>query len=224
MERYLREVLKLKVDKNSMKLYAVTDRTWLGENSLDDQVEKAIRAGATFIQLREKHLPYDEFVKAAYEIRAVTDKYKIPFVINDNAEVAIEVDADGIHVGQKDMEAENVRKLIGENKILGVSVHTVEQAVSAEKMGADYIGVGAVFTTATKEDANNISLETVKKICNSVTIPVVAIGGINKNNIMDLAGSGVDGVAVISAIFAQPDIEMAVGELIELSNKMTAAL
>lgn len=214
----------MKVDKNSMKLYAVTDRTWLGENSLDDQVEKAIRAGATFIQLREKHLPYDEFVKAAYEIKAVTDKYKIPFVINDNAEVAIEVDADGIHVGQKDMEAENVRKLIGENKILGVSVHTVEQAVSAEKMGADYIGVGAVFTTATKEDANNISLETVKKICNSVTIPVVAIGGINKNNIMDLAGSGVDGVAVISAIFAQPDIEMAVGELIELSNKMTAAL
>lgn len=214
----------MKVDKNSMKLYAVTDRTWLGENSLDDQVEKAIRAGATFIQLREKHLPYDEFVKAAYEIKAVTDKYKIPFVINDNAEVAIEVDADGIHVGQKDMDAENVRKLIGENKILGVSVHTVEQAVSAEKMGADYIGVGAVFTTATKEDANNISLETVKKICNSVTIPVVAIGGINKNNIMDLAGSGVDGVAVISAIFAQPDIEMAVGELIELSNKMTAAL
>ncbi len=214
----------MKVDKNSMKLYAVTDRTWLGENSLDDQVEKAIRAGATFIQLREKHLPYDEFVKAAYEIKAVTDKYKIPFVINDNAEVAIEVDADGIHVGQKDMEAENVRKLIGENKILGVSVHTVEQALRAEKMGADYIGVGAVFTTATKEDANNISLETVKKICNSVTIPVVAIGGINKNNIMDLAGSGVDGVAVISAIFAQPDIEMAVGELIELSNKMTAAL
>lgn len=214
----------MKVDKNSMKLYAVTDRTWLGENSLDDQVEKAIRAGATFIQLREKHLPYDEFVKAAYEIKAVTDKYKIPFVINDNAEVAIEVDADGIHVGQKDMDAENVRKLIGENKILGVSVHTVEQAVSAEKMGADYIGVGAVFTTATKDDANNISLETVKKICNSVTIPVVAIGGINKNNIMNLAGSGVDGVAVISAIFAQPDIEMAVGELIELSNKMTAAL
>ena len=122
------------------------------------------------------------------------------------------------------MEAENVRKLIGENKILGVSVHTVEQALRAEKMGADYIGVGAVFTTATKEDANNISLETVKKICNSVTIPVVAIGGINKNNIMDLAGSGVDGVAVISAIFAQPDIEMPVGELIEHSNKMTAAL
>lgn len=210
----------MKVNKEAMRLYVVTDRTWLGKNSLAKQVEQTINAGATFVQLREKHLTFDEFVKAAREVKEVTDKYKIPFVINDNVEVAISVNADGIHVGQSDLEAKNVRELIGENKILGVSAQTVEQALNAQESGADYIGVGAVFSTTTKDDAENVSLDILKEICNAVSIPVVAIGGISKNNILKLSGSGVDGVAVISAIFAQPDIEKATHELLELSNKM----
>lgn len=210
----------MKVNKEAMRLYIVTDRTWLGENSLAEQVEKTIQAGATFVQLREKHLTFDEFVKASREVKAVTDKYKIPFVINDNVEVAMSVNADGIHVGQSDLEAKNVRELIGENKILGVSAHTVEQALKAQENGADYIGVGAVFSTTTKDDADNVSSDMLKEICSAVSIPVVAIGGISKNNIMELSGSGVDGVAVISAIFAQADIESATRELLELSNMM----
>nr|WP_312578618.1 thiamine phosphate synthase [Sedimentibacter sp.] len=213
-------MLKLKVNKNAMRLYVVTDRTWLGTNSLPDQVEQTIAAGATFIQLREKYLSYDEFVKAALEIKAVTDKYKIPFVINDDVNVAVKVNADGIHVGQSDLDARDVRQMIGEDKILGVSVQTVEQAKKAENSGADYLGVGAVFSTSTKDDADNVSLNTLKQICSAVNIPVVAIGGISENNILELAGSGVDGVAVISSIFANPDIKKATNKLLELSNKM----
>lgn len=210
----------MKVNKNAMRLYVVTDRTWLGDNSLAEQVEQTIIAGATFIQVREKHLSFDEFVKIAQDIKAVTDKYKIPFVINDDVDVAIKVKADGIHVGQSDLKAKNVRELIGENKILGVSVQTVEQAKEAEECSADYLGVGAVFSTSTKDDANRVSLDTLKQICSAVSIPVVAIGGISENNILELAGSGVDGIAVISAIFANPDIKKATRELLELSNKM----
>jgi len=215
-------VLKLKVNKEAMRLYVVTDRTWLGCNSLVEQVEQTILAGATFIQLREKHLSYDEFVEISLEIKTETDKYKIPFVINDEVNVAIKVNADGIHVGQSDLDARNVRQLIGENKILGVSVQTVEQAKKAEESGADYLGVGAVFSTTTKGDADNVSLETLKQICGAVSIPVVAIGGISENNLLELAGSGVDGVAVISAIFANPDIKKATNNLLELSNKMVS--
>lgn len=210
----------MKVDKSAMKLYVVTDRSWIGENSLVDQVEEAIKAGATFVQLREKDLSFDEFVKIAEDVKAVTDKYKIPFVINDDVNVAISVKADGIHVGQSDMEAKNVRALIGDDKILGVSAQTVEQAIKAEESGADYLGVGAVFSTSTKDDADNVSLDTLKDICRAVSIPVVAIGGISKNNIMELTGSGVDGVAIVSAIFAQPDIKNATTELLELSHRM----
>ncbi len=220
MKIFLKKVLKLKVNKNAMRLYVVTDRTWLGTNSLPDQVEQTIAAGATFIQLREKYLSYDEFVKAALEIKAVTDKYKIPFVINDDVNVAVKVNADGIHVGQSDLDARDVRQMIGEDKILGVSVQTVEQAKKAENSGADYLGVGAVFSTSTKDDADNVSLNTLKQICSAVNIPVVAIGGISENNILELAGSGVDGVAVISSIFANPDIKKATNKLLELSNKM----
>lgn len=210
----------MKVSNEDMRLYVVTDRTWLGENSLADQVEKTIKSGATFVQLREKNLEFDEFVKSAREIKAVTDKYKIPFVINDNVEVALSVDADGVHVGQSDLAVKNVRDKIGEHKILGVSAHTVEQAVKAQESGADYIGVGAVFSTTTKGDADNVTFDTLKKICSAVSIPVVAIGGISNKNIMELSGSGVDGVAVISAIFAKPDIERATRELLEFSNDM----
>ncbi len=214
------EELKLKVDKKSMLLYVVTDRSWLGKNPFIKQVEEIIQNGATFIQLREKDLSYEEFLKEAIEIKALTDKYKIPYVINDNIEVALACDADGVHVGQGDMPAKEVRCLIGEDKILGVSVQTVEQAVKAEKDGADYLGVGAVFSTSTKANASVVSFETITAICKSVSIPVVAIGGINEKNIMKLKGTGINGVAVISAIFASPDVAEATKKLYELSGKM----
>ncbi len=196
-----------------MLLYVVTDRTWLGDNSLIDQVEQTLKAGASFVQLREKEMDFEEFCDEAKKIKQITDAYKIPFVINDNIEVALAVNADGVHVGQSDMNAKDVRKLIGTDKILGVSVQTVDQAIAAEKSGADYIGVGAVFSTSTKLDADSVSYDTLKNICESVSIPIVAIGGINESNILKLKGSGIDGVAVISAIFAKPDIFKATSAL-----------
>lgn len=212
------EVQKLKLSKESMRLYAVTDRMWLGSNSLVEQVEECIRGGATFIQLREKDITFDEYVALAKEIKKVTDKYEIPFVINDDVDVAIACGADGVHVGQQDMQAADVRNKIG-NKILGISAQTVEQAVLAEKMGADYIGVGAVFSTSTKLDADAVSYETLKAICNAVSIPVVAIGGITKDNIVQLKGSGANGVAVVSAIFAQDNIYEESRELRSISDR-----
>ena len=212
----------MKVDKKSMLLYVVTDRSWLGSNSLNAQVEEIIKAGATFIQLREKDLSFDQFVKKAEEMKKITDKYHAPFVINDNIQVAVRVNADGIHVGQSDMNAKDVRALIGPDKILGVSAQTVEQAVAAEKNGADYLGVGAVFSTSTKLDADQVSFETIKEICSSVSIPVVAIGGIDKNNISDLKDSGIAGVAVVSAIFAKPDVAKATADLYTLAKGLFA--
>ncbi len=212
----------MKVDKSSMLLYAVTDRTWLRDRSLADVVEEAIKAGITFLQLREKDLDYASFLQLAKEIRNITDKYKIPYVVNDNIEVAMACGADGVHVGQSDMDAKDVRSIIGQDKILGVSAQSVEQAISAEKNGADYIGVGTVFPTSTKLDAEGISFETLKEICKAVSIPVVAIGGINKDNAMKLAGSGIDGIAVVSAIFAQDDITTAVKELRQISSRMVS--
>lgn len=211
----------MKVDKKSMLLYAVTDQAWLGGRSLADVVEEAIRAGVTFVQLREKDLDYDAFLTQAEKIKAITDRYKIPFVIDDNADVALACGADGVHVGQHDMTASDVRAKIGGNKILGVSAQTVEQAVLAERNGADYLGVGSVFPTSTKLDADFISFDTLKKICAAVSIPVVAIGGINRGNVLSLSGSGVDGIAVVSAIFAQKDITTAVRGLLRLSAEMT---
>jgi thiamine-phosphate pyrophosphorylase len=205
-----------------MLLYAVTDRTWLRDRSLADVVEEAIKAGITFLQLREKDLNYASFLQLAREIRNITDKYKIPYVINDNIEVAMACGADGVHVGQSDMDAKDVRRIIGQDKILGVSAQTVEQAVLAEKNGADYIGVGTVFPTSTKLDAEGVSFETLKEICKAVSIPVVAIGGINKDNAMKLAGSSIDGIAVVSAIFAQEDITAAVKELRQISSRMVS--
>lgn len=198
--------------KESMLLYAVTDRAWL-QGTLAEDVEKAIQGGATFLQLREKELDDDAFLKEASLIKAVTDKYHIPFVINDNVDIAVAVDADGVHVGQSDMETGEVRQKLGNDKIIGVSVQTVEQALFAQRRGADYLGVGAVFSTSTKLDASVVTYETLKEICNAVSIPVVAIGGISSENIADLKGSGIDGVAVVSAIFAQKDIAGAAKEL-----------
>ena len=209
----------MKFDKSAMLLYAVTDRTWLGARSLSEQVEETISGGATFIQLREKELSFENFVKEAEEIKKLTDRYQIPFVINDNYEVAMAVNADGVHVGQGDMNARELRKRIGD-KILGVSAQTVEQAIKAEEDGADYIGVGAVYATSTKTDANLVAFETLQKICSTISIPVVAIGGLNENNILALKGTGVDGVALVSAIFSKLDIAKATRELHRLSWEM----
>lgn len=197
----------------ALLLYGVTDRSWLNGRSLAEQVEEAVKGGATFIQLREKDLDYDTFLREAFVIKEVCRKYNVPFVINDNVDVALAADADGVHVGQEDMAAGLVRSKLGEDKILGVSAQTVEQAVLAEQNGADYLGVGAVFSTSTKLDADAVSFETLQNICNSVKIPVVAIGGINRENIPQLAGSGVVGVAVVSAIFAAENAAEAAAQL-----------
>ena len=207
-------------DKKDLLLYAVTDRTWLGEETLYQQVEKTLKGGATFIQLREKHLDDAAFLEEAVELKELCHRYHVPFVINDNVEIALKMDADGVHVGQSDMEAGNVREKLGPDKIIGVSAQTVEQAVLAEQRGADYLGVGAVFPTGSKDDADDVSHETLKAICEAVSIPVIAIGGISRNNVMELAGSGICGIAVISAIFAQPDIEAATKELRTLTEEM----
>lgn len=209
----------MKLSKESLRLYAVTDRMWLGCESLADQVEESIKGGVTFVQLREKKMSFGEYVRVGKEIKEVTDKYQIPYVINDMVEVAIACGADGVHVGQEDMEGSDVRKRIGNDKILGISVQTVEQALLAEEKGADYLGVGAVFATSTKLDAEKVSYHTLKAICEAVSIPVIAIGGISKQNILKLKGSGIDGVAVISAVFAQKDIYEASREMRNLFDK-----
>ena len=210
----------MKFDKTSLLLYAVTDRTWIGKKTLLEQVEDALRGGATCLQLREKELGQDDFFTEAMEMKALCRKFSVPFIINDNVEVAVKCGADGIHVGQHDMKASDVRALIGGNMILGVSAQTMEQAAFAERSGADYLGVGAVFATTTKLDADTVSCETLKNICTSVSIPVVAIGGIYKHNIMRLAGTGASGVALVSAIFGSEDIERECRELRSLSENM----
>lgn len=203
----------MKFDKKSLLLYAVTDRSWLDGRTLLGDVEHAITGGATFVQLREKELPYEKFCREALEIGALCRARHVPFVINDNVEVALASGADGVHVGQHDMSARDVRRLIGADRILGVSAQTVEQALLAESQGADYLGVGSVFPTSTKLDADAVSFETLRDICSAVRIPVVAIGGITRDNIARLSGSGIAGIAVVSAIFAQADIERATREL-----------
>ena len=207
-------------DKNSLLLYAVTDRSWLNGRTLYEQVEDALKGGATFIQLREKKLDKEDFLKEAIEIQALCRQYHVPFVINDDVDIALQMDADGVHVGQSDMEAGDVRAQLGPDKIIGVSAQTVEQAVLAEQRGADYLGVGAVFPTGSKDDADDISHDTLQAICEAVQIPVIAIGGISKNNVLQLKGRGICGIAVISAIFAQPDIQAATEELKSLTEKM----
>ena len=201
------------VKKEDLLLYAVTDRHWLGEETLYDQVEKALKGGATFIQLREKNLDDESFYKEAVEIQALCKEYNVPFVINDNVDIALKINADGVHVGQSDMEALDVRAKLGDDKIIGVSAQTVEQALLAEKHGADYLGVGAVFPTGSKDDADDVSHETLKAICDAVNIPVIAIGGITYDNVTELSGTGIVGIAVISAIFGAGDIEKATDEL-----------
>ena len=212
----------MKCDKKSLLLYAVTDRTWLNGKTLYEQVEKAIKGGVTFVQLREKELDDVAFLKEAFEIKKLCRQYNVPFIINDNVEIARKINADGVHVGQSDMKAGNVRTILGEDKILGVSAQTVEQALLAEKEGADYLGVGAVFPTGSKMDADDVSYETLKEICSVVSIPVVAIGGIGAGNVLKLENSGISGIAVISAIFSEEDIEKATKNLKELTEEVVS--
>ena len=209
----------MRLSAENLRLYALTDRTWLNGRTLSDCVSEAIAGGATMIQIREKSSGYEEFKSQALEIQALCRENHIPFIVNDNVKLACEISADGVHVGQDDMSAVNVRELIGAEKILGVSVRTADEAIEAEKNGADYLGAGAVFHTGTKLDAADISHTALREICESVKIPVVAIGGISAENIHLLAGSGIEGVAVISAIFAQNDIRKASENLRALSEK-----
>ncbi len=213
----------MKCDKKSMLLYAVTDRMWTGNQTLYEQVEDALQGGVTCVQLREKELSDEEFLKEAIEIKELCHRYNVPFFINDNVDVAIKCASDGIHVGQEDMEAGKVRSLVGEDMIIGVSVHNVEEAIEAVKNGADCLGVGAMFSTSTKLDADVLSMQTLYDICHSVDIPVVAIGGLNKDNISKLVGTGVEGVALVSAIFAAEDIEAECKELYRISEEMVNA-
>jgi len=211
----------MKCNKKDLLLYAVTDRSWLKNRTLAEQVEEALKGGATIIQLREKDLDDNAFLEEAKQIQKICKRYQAKLIINDNVSVAMKMNADGIHIGQKDMSMQDAKAMIGEDKILGVSVQTVEQAMFAEQMGADYLGVGAVFPTTSKSDADAVSYEMLQSICHAVNIPVVAIGGIGEHNILTLADSGIAGVAVISAIFAAPDIRQATAELKKLTEQVT---
>ena len=213
----------MKCDKNTMLLYAVTDRAWTGKQSLYEQVECALKGGATCVQLREKEMGQEEFLEEAKEISALCKRYGVPLFINDNVEVAIQCHADGIHVGQEDMAAAQVRKKVGDGMMIGVSVHSVQEALDAVQNGADCLGVGAMFSTSTKKDAEVLPKEVLREICAAVDIPVVAIGGIGKSNLLELAGTGVDGVALVSAIFSAEDIEKECRLLRKLSEQMVNA-
>ena len=213
----------MNVDKKDLLLYAVTDRHWLNGRTLYSVVKESLDGGVTFLQLREKELDEVHFLEEAKELQQLCREYQVPFIVNDNVDIAIAMDADGVHVGQSDMEAGDVRAKLGSDKIIGVSAQTVEQAILAEKHGADYLGVGAGFPTGSKDDADDVSYETLKAICEAVSIPVIAIGGITQENVKELAGSGICGIAVISAIYAQKDIRKASEDLKKETQRMVEA-
>ena len=201
-------------------LSAVTDRTWLGERTLAQVVEEALAGGVTLLQLREKGMPEEAFIQEARTLLPLCRRYRVPLIINDNVSVALRSGADGVHLGQEDMPLREARRILGPDKIIGISARTVSDALRAEESGADYLGVGAVFSTSTKTDAKHISLETLGEIRAAVRIPLVAIGGIGPDNILKLAHSGVQGVAVVSSLFAQKDIRLAASRLRHLSEQI----
>lgn len=213
----------MKCAEKDLLLYAVTDRYWLNGRTLTDVVRESLEGGVTMLQLREKTLEEPAFLQEARELQALCRSYHVPFIVNDNVDIALAMDADGVHVGQSDMEALDVRAKLGPDKIIGVSAQTVEQALLAEKHGADYLGVGAVFPTGSKADAEEVSFDTLKAICQAVSIPVVVIGGISRGNVARLAGSGICGVAVISAIYGAADIRAASQELKAATEEMLKA-
>lgn len=204
---------RMKLDKKDLLLYAVTDRSWLDGRTLYEQVQQALQGGVTMLQLREKNRSGQELFHEAMQIKNLCARYEVPFIINDNVFLAQETDADGVHLGQNDMDAGSARARLGPDKIIGVTARTVQQALAAQAQGADYIGTGAVFATATKQDAQVIGPKQLKGICNAVTIPAVAIGGITGENMAELSGSGICGIAVVSALFARPDIRLAAEQL-----------
>ena len=214
---------KTNADRKNLQLYAITDSHWLNGRTLYSVVKESLEGGVTFLQLREKELDEEHFLEEARELQKLCREYQVPFVINDNVDIAAAINADGVHVGQSDMEAGDVRAKLGPDKIIGVTAKTVEQAVLAQERGADYLGVGAVFHTDSKADAKEISFDTLKDICRAVSIPVIAIGGITEENVRELAGSGICGIAVISAIYAQRDIKKAAENLKNETCRMLAA-
>ena len=207
-------------DKKDLLLYAVTDRSWLKGQTLCEQVEQALKGGVTFLQLREKELDDQEFFEEAQVIQKLCKKHQVPFLINDNVALAAKIGADGVHVGQSDMAAGEARAKLGPDRIIGVSARTVEEALEAQRQGADYLGVGAVFHTGSKADAAEVDHQVLRDICRAVDIPVIAIGGITRDNVAQLKHSGICGIAVISAIFAQYNIEAAASELRMLTEEM----
>lgn len=210
----------MKFCKKSLQLYAITDRHWLNGKKLTDVVEEVLKSGATFLQLREKELDHDQIVAEARKIKKLTDKYNVPFVIDDDISVAKEVDADGVHIGQSDMEYTKAREILGPDKIIGVSAGNLKEAKEAEKKGADYIGIGAIFHTDTKKDAVDMSKDTLLEITSNVNIPIVAIGGITYDNCDYLKGIGVDGISVISAIFGADDVAEATKKLYKKTKEV----
>lgn len=210
----------MNITKEQLLLYGVTERACLTGRSLESQIEAALQGGVTCLQLREKHLDKEELLEEAKRVKKICESYQVPLILNDDVELMLASDADGVHVGQQDMDARMARELIGPDKILGVSARTVEQALKAEQAGADYLGVGAIFGTSTKEDAKKIDYQTLQDICRAVKIPVVAIGGVSAENVEKLAGSGICGVAAVSAIFAPKDVQKAAAELKKRTAKM----
>lgn len=213
----------MKFSKDMLLLYAVTDRSWTQDKTLYDQIEAALKGGVTIVQLREKNLPEDEFVAEAIRVKELCSRYNVPLIINDNAEVALKSGADGVHVGIEDTPVAELRQKVGKDFIIGATAKTVEQAQSAEKAGADYLGVGAVFPSPTKKNAIRITAEKLKEICSSVSVPAVAIGGISLDNVSEIKGCGMSGIAVVSAIFASDDIQKAASELKEKAKEVTAS-
>ena len=213
----------MKFSKDMLLLYAVTDRSWTQDQTLYDQIEAALKGGVTIVQLREKNLPEDEFVAEAIRVKELCSRYNVPLIINDNADVALKSGADGVHVGIEDTPVAELRQKVGKDFIIGATAKTVEQAQSAEKAGADYLGVGAVFPSPTKKNAIRITAEKLKEICSSVSVPAVAIGGISLDNVSEIKGCGMSGIAVISAIFASDDIQKAASELKEKAKEVTAS-
>lgn len=198
-------------------LYLVTDRDLMSTKTVEDSVEQAIRGGCTLIQLREKNLPSKDFYETAQKVRAVTSQYNIPFIVNDRVDIALAVDADGVHIGQADLPVEQVRRLIGPNKIIGVSASNLAEALTAVEQGADYLGIGAMFSTSTKTDADITSMEELIRIRETISLPLVVIGGINKETILLFKNIKIDGYAIVSAIVNQPDIIKATQELKKLT-------
>ncbi len=199
--------------KEQLLLYAVTDRAWVGRQTLLEQIEDALKGGVTLVQLREKDLEEGEFLREAIQVRDLCHRYHVPLIINDNVEVALQSGADGVHVGIEDAPVAEIRQRVGKNFIIGATAKTVQQARLAEESGADYLGVGAVFPSPTKQSAIRITNEQLNEICSSVSIPAVAIGGITRDNLSQLKGSRIDGVAVVSALFSAEDIKAAAEQL-----------